>query len=103
MNKRIYWSSIEFLYKKQKGNLLGGFVYVFISAFDVRIALKKISNEFILEDLIIKDIEFIKPYHPEQEWDSLERTKHYRQLCEIAEKSSRVEFDTLYAYEGPQS
>ncbi len=99
MDKRIYWSSIEYVYKKPEGNLLGGFVYVFINAFDVRFALEKISKEFIRENLIIKDIEFIKPYHPEQEWNSTERTEHYSKLCKIAKKSSRVEFDTFYAYE----
>ena len=94
---RIYWSSIEYEYKESKNNLLGGFVYVFIKTSDVKNALEIILKEFKAEKLIPHDIEFIKPYNAETEWENANRTKHYNKLYKSALKTSEIIFDDFYA------
>jgi len=102
MERKIYWSGIEYLYKsdsEEYGELVGGFVYVFIKASDVREALSKIIFELNNEKLNPIEIEFIKPYEEELEWETLDKTKHYMELYKKAESSEKLVFDDFYAYE----
>jgi hypothetical protein len=99
MKNRIYWSSIEYKYEQKETNLLGGFVYVFLKASDVRKALEIILKEFKNERIIPIDIEFIQPYKPKLEWENPEQTEHYHKLYSSAKKSTNLIFDKFYAYE----
>lgn len=98
---KLYWSSIEYHYDKtnpESKKLKGGFVYVFLVAFDVQDALKIIHNE--LKSLKLKpvEIEFISPYDLEMKWDSDEQNATILSICEEVQKTSVVKFDTFYAY-----
>lgn len=84
------------LYPKK---LRGGFVYVFLSAFDVQDALKKILNELKILKLKAEEIEFISTYDIETEWDTRQRKEEVLSICEEVQKTSAVIFDTFHAYE----
>jgi hypothetical protein len=102
MKRKIYWSSIEYLYKSDSeefGELVGGFVYVFIKAIDVREALSKIICELNNGKLDPIEIEFIKPYEDDLEWETSDQTKHYLDLFEKAKNSDNLVFDDFHAYE----
>ena len=104
MIEKIYWSSIEFHYKqkpktKETTILKGGFVYAFVKAFDVQDALDMIKRSLKKNKLQPIEIEFIKPYEKNIEWESKELTKNYLNLYKEAKRSSEVIFDNLYAYE----
>ncbi len=101
MNK-LYWSSIEYIYNKTNlgsNKRKGGFVYVFLSAFDVQDALKKILNEFRTLQLKPVEIEFISTYDLETEWDTKQQKEKMLSICEEVQKTSDVIFDTFHAYE----
>jgi hypothetical protein len=95
MEKRIYWSSIEFKYKNDQ-NIEFGYTYIFLRAKDVRDCLSKILKALEVENLKPIDIEFIKPYSKETKWEDPERNEHYKKLVQIAEKKKYV-IDHLYA------
>ena len=105
MNEKIdklYWSSIEYHYDKtnpEAKKLRGGFVYVFLLAFDVQDALKKILNE--LKSLKLKpvEIEFISTYDLDMEWDTDHQKATVLSICEEVQETSAVIFDTFNAYE----
>ncbi|MGB5990496.1 MAG: hypothetical protein WBG43_12270 [Marinifilaceae bacterium] len=102
MEKKVFWSSIEYSYcidAKEYKKLKGGFVYVFFKAFDVKEALSEIILEFNRIKLKPIDIEFLKPYETELEWESVEITNHYLDLCEKSNNSTNVIFDDFHAYE----
>jgi uncharacterized membrane protein len=99
---KLYWSSIEYHYDKtnpEAKNLRGGFVYVFLLAFDVQDALKKIINE--LKSLKLKpvEIEFISPYDLDTEWDTDQQKTTVLSICKEVQETSDVIFDTFHAYE----
>jgi len=100
--KKIYWSSVEFLYEKKSvdyGKLEGGFVYVFIKSSDAAEALDKIKKAFKEKYLNPIDIDYISPYDPELEWEHEEDQKKYLKLYDFAFHSGLVEFDDFYSYE----
>lgn len=100
--RKVYWSGIEYLYKsdsEEYGELAGGFVYVFIKATDVREVLSKITLSFDDEKLDPIEIEFIKPYDEELEWETSSQTKYYLELFNKAKSSESLIFDDFYAYE----
>jgi hypothetical protein len=104
MKENIYWSCIEFHYKqrpqtKENTNLKGGFVYAFIKAFDVRDALDMIIISLKKNKLQPIEIEYIKPYEKNIQWESKKQTKHYLELYKEAKRTDEVIFDDLYAYE----
>lgn len=102
MKNKIYWSSIEFKYDKDSPdseNLAGGFVYVFIKAFDVMEALLKIQYAFKERKLTPIEIEHISPYNPELQWENEDDKKKYNELSEFASQSGIVEFDDFYSFE----
>jgi hypothetical protein len=99
MKNRIYWSSIEYKYDKNDSNLIGGFVYVFIKASNVRTALEKILKDFKNEKIIPVDIEFIQPYNPKLVWENQDQTEYYQELYTSAKKSTKLIFDKFYAFE----
>jgi len=102
MTTKIYWSSIEYKYDKkaiESKDLKGGFVYAFIKAKDIRDALENLLNELKLQSLVPVEIEFMKPYDLEIEWETPEKTKHYQDLFDEAKKSTNVIFDKFYAFE----
>jgi len=101
MNK-IYWSSIEYHYKKgllNSKNIKGGFVYVFLITFDVKTALKRIISELELLELIPIEIEFISPYNIETEWNTDTQTEKIKSICTNGFKDTDIVFDTFHAYE----
>ncbi len=101
MKRKVFWTGIEYSYMKEAeeyGKLKGGFVYAFVKAYDVREALSKIIhqlNEIKLEPI---EIEFLKPYERELEWDTDEQTNHYLNLYKITSETSDVIFDCFHAY-----
>lgn len=102
MEQKIYWSSIEYRYcenSEKYGKLLGGFVYVFLKAFDAKEALSKIIVELKEEKLDPVEIEFVKPYEADLEWETLEQTMYYLELFEKAKSSEYLIFDDFHAYE----
>lgn len=102
MEKKVFWSGIEYSYlesSKKFKNLQGGFVFIFIKAYDVREALAKIEKELTIIKLEPIEIEFIKPYEKELEWETPEQTEHYLSLYEESDSKNKTVFDTFYAYE----
>ncbi len=102
MEKKVFWSGIEYSYQKGSegyGNLKGGFVFVFTKAYDVREALAKILAEFNGMNLEPIEIEFIKPYEIELGWETPEQTTHYLLLYEESDSRDKTIFDAFYAYE----
>jgi hypothetical protein len=99
---KLYWSSIEYHYDKtnpESKKRRGGFVYVFLSAFDVQDALKKILNELKTLKLKPVEIEFISTYDLETEWDTKQQKEEVLSICEEVQKTSTVIFDIFHAYE----
>ena len=102
MNKKVYWSSIEYLYKKEAeeyDKLKGGFVYVFVKASDVKEAMNIIEVSFSKDNLKPIEIEFLEPYDESLEWETSEITKHYLGLFKKAQNTSEIIFDDFHAYE----
>lgn len=102
MKKQVYWADVEYYYNadyKQKTNLTGGSIFMFMKAFDVRDCLERILVEIKKEDLILHQIVFITPYDVDLEWETEEEKKHYAELYNQALKSDEVIFDENYAYE----
>lgn len=102
MEKKVFWSGIEYHYKTGSSSikkLKGGFVYVFSRAFDVRDALENILTEMNKRGLLPIEIEYISPYDSEMEWEVVKDNKHYLELYNQAAKSDIVVFDDFYAYE----
>ena len=102
MEKKIYWSSIEYSYSKnskEAEKLKGGFVYALIKAYDAREALEKIQSALDNENMIPIEIEYISPYDVNMEWEEEDQTSHFNGLYEEAGKKSDVIFDEFYAYE----
>lgn len=98
----IYWSSIEFTYKKEiqnKKNLKGGFVYCFVKAFDVREAINKIERGLKSQGLICQKMEYISVYDENMEWEKEEQTASYLELYKSAKNNNEVVFDDFYSYE----
>lgn len=98
MESRIYWSGIEYKYEEKETNKLGGFVYVFLKAKDVRNALELILSGLKAKELIPLDVEFVSVYDEETEWENTKQKEHYLNLYKSALKSSKIEFDNFYAY-----
>jgi len=102
MERKVFWMGIEYSYMRgseEYGKLKGGFVYAFIKAYDVREALTKTINR--LKEIKLKpiEIEFLKPYEKELEWETLELTNHYLILYEETDKTNEILFDNFNAYE----
>jgi hypothetical protein len=99
---KLYWSSIEYHYDKtnpESKKLRGGFVYVFLAAFDAQESLKKILHELKLLKLKPIEIEFISLYDLETEWDTDQQKEIILSICEEVQKTSDVIFDAFNAYE----
>jgi hypothetical protein len=94
---KVYWSSIEYTYSSKK-NLKGGFVYVFVKAFDVREALAKLLAAFDEKKMTPNEIEYIMPYDVDTEWETSKQTSKFLELNNAALKSDEVIFDDFYAY-----
>ena len=102
MEDKVYWSSIEYSYEadaEEYGELKGGFVYVFCSAFDVRQALGDIILKLEKEKLKPIEIEFLKPYEEELEWETEGHTNHYLALYREVCRTKKIVFDDFQAYE----
>lgn len=102
MNKKVYWAGIEYMYtsnSNELGKLKGGFVYAFVNAYNVKVALSKINKELNQIQLIPVEIEFIEPYNKETKWEKPEQTQNYLDLFDKSQKSNEVFFDIFFAYE----
>jgi hypothetical protein len=98
---KAYWASIEYKYLKGSINYEkyeGGFVYVFVSATDVRDALKKFSSELESLNLGVANIEFVSPYDGVP-WDTEEEQHKYDGLAKQTLSTDSVICDEFYAYE----
>lgn len=101
-NNKLYWSSIEYHYEKNNPEfkkLRGGFVYVYLVAFDVQEALEKILNKLKSIELKPVEIEFISPFDLDTEWDTDEQKATVLSICEEVQRTSDIIFDTFNAYE----
>ena len=99
---KLYWANIEYHYEKNSTEykkLQGGFVYVFLKAFDVQTALKRIIFELKVLKLKPIEIEFISPYDIETEWDTVGQKEKILSICETVQETSDIIFDTFNAYE----
>ena len=102
METKVYWSAIEYAYLEGNtnyGKLKGGFVYVFLSAFDARKALELILKELEQLRLSPVEIEFISQYDKEMEWETQVETAKYFTLYDEAKTSGRPIFDAFYAFD----
>jgi len=98
---KLYWSSIEYQYEKnnpESKKSKGGFVYVFLVAFDVQDALKKILYELRLLEIKAIEIEFISLYDLKTEWDTDQQKAKVLSICKEVQKTSDVIFDTFFSY-----
>ncbi len=98
---RIYWSSIEVLYKEgaaEFGDLEGGFVCAFVQAQDAREALEKLAASTVTRNWEIAAVDYVSPYE-EIPWDSEEDQAKYDGFGEEAGKTSEVVFDEVCSYE----
>jgi hypothetical protein len=101
MKGKVFWTGIEYSYMEdaeEYGKLKGGFVYAFIKAHDVRDALDKIIDKLKIMRLKPIEIEFLKPYEKELEWETEEQTKHYLNLYKQTIKTNDISFDNFHAY-----
>ncbi|MFL9835739.1 hypothetical protein [Chryseobacterium terrae] len=96
---KIYWTSVEFTYKKSTEKLKGGFVYAFTKAIDARDALDLFLTEFEKKDLQIIFVEYVSLYDLEMEWETKKQTNHFRVLYKEAVKYQGVILDDFYSYE----
>ena len=102
MDYKVYWAGIEYKYNKAsstKAILEGGFVYIFVKAFDAREVLERLLIELKKKVLTLIEVEFISPYDIEMEWELEKEKKHYLELYNNALKTDLVVFDDFYAYE----
>ena len=102
MKTKVFWTGIEYSYmigSEKYGNLKGGFVYAFIKAYDVREALTKITDQLNKISMEPIEIEFLKPYEKNLEWETIEQTKHYLDLYKQSNKTNDIIFDIFHAYE----
>ncbi|MBU0971328.1 MAG: hypothetical protein KKC20_11815 [Proteobacteria bacterium] len=97
---KIYWASVEFdiVDPSVYENCVGGFVYLFLQARDVREAIPKIESAIEEEGLKILQIEFVAQYD-EIPWDSEEEQLQYDGLAKQAQTSEAVVWDEIFAYE----
>jgi hypothetical protein len=101
MKKKVFWIGIEYSYKEDAdgyGKLKGGFVYAFIKAHDVRDALESLIEKLSQLKLEPIDIEFVKPYEKEIEWETPKQTKHYLNLYKETNSTNEIVFDDFHAY-----
>jgi len=99
---KIYWTSIEFKFLKESPNFenyKGGLVYAFVKASDAKNALMKFEDSLKENKLRSSDIEFVKPYDEELEWEDDEQTAHFINLYQEAVKNNDVVLDDWYFYE----
>jgi len=96
----VYWTSVEFdiLDPSEYEACVGGFVYLFLKARDVREAIPRIEAAIEEEGLRISQIEFVSPYD-EIPWDSEEEQIQYDSLAKEAEESEDIVWDEIFAYE----
>ena len=102
MNSDIYWSSVEYSYASkcsQSEKLKGGFVYAFVKALNSEDALSKVTEELKLQDIEVKEVEFVAPYQINTEWETEKQRNNFMQLYNAAQSSNEVSFDIFYAYE----
>jgi len=87
----VYWTSVEFdiLDPPAYEDCVGGFVYLFLKAHDVREAIPRIEAAIKKEGLRISQIEFVSPYD-EIPWDSEEEQIQYDSLAEEAKACEEV-------------
>ncbi len=97
---KVYWTSVEFdiVDPSAYENCVGGFVYLFLKAGDVREALPKIETAIEEEGLRIDNIEFVAQYD-EIPWDSEEEQIQYDSLAKEAQECEEVIWDEIFAYE----
>jgi hypothetical protein len=98
----IFWTSIEYTYNSEHSSneeLVGGFVYAFVSSKDDNEARNKFLLALSQQQMTAKEVEFITPYPDNTEWENEEQTKHYKSLFADAKKTDNVIFDTFYGYE----
>ena len=101
MNKKVYWAGIEYIYTSKSnefGKLKGGFVYAFVNAYNVKIALNGIKKELNKIQLDPIEIEFIEPYNIDTKWETTEQTNNYLDLFDKSQKNKQVYFDDFFAY-----
>ena len=96
----VYWTSVEFdiVDPSAYENCVGGFVYLFVNARDVRGAIPMIETAIEGEGLRINAIEFVAPYD-EISWDSEEEQIQYDSLAREAKEGEEVVWDEMVAYE----
>jgi hypothetical protein len=96
----VYWTSVEFdiLDPLAYEDCVGGFVYLFLKARDVRDAIPKIEAAIAEEDLRINRIEFVALYDGTL-WDSEEEQIQYDALAREAAGCDEVVWDEISAYE----
>ncbi len=100
-HKRVYWCDVDYLYTKESpeyDKLLGGAVYVFVKAFDVREVLEILLKELAIAKLKPQEIVSVAPYDVEQEWDTEEMREHYLQLFSACNQTGEVVYDDFHAY-----
>ena len=97
---KVYWTSVEFdiVDPSAYENCVGGFVYLFLKARDVRGAIPKIETAIEEEGLRINTIEFVAQYD-EISWDSEEEQILYDSLAREAKEGEEVVWDEIVAYE----
>ncbi|MCP3944228.1 MAG: hypothetical protein GY710_22510 [Desulfobacteraceae bacterium] len=96
----VYWTSVEFdiVDPSAYEDCVGGFVYLFLKAFDVRGAIPKIEAAIEEEGLKINQVEFVAQYD-EIPWDSEEEQIQYDSLAKDAGECDKVIWDEIFAYE----
>ena len=99
----VYWTSVEFdiVDPSAYEDCVGGFVYLFLKAADVREAIPKIETAIEEEGLRINQIEFVAPYD-ETPWNSEEEQLQYDALAREALLCDAVVWDEISAYESKE-
>jgi len=97
---KVYWTSVEFdiIDPSEYEDCVGGFVYLFVKARDVREAIPKIEATIEQEGLRMDSIEFVSQYD-EISWDSEEEQVLYDSLAREANACDEVIWDEIFAYE----
>lgn len=97
---KLYWTSVEFdiLDPSEYEDCIGGFVYLFFQAKDVRHSIPIIEKQLADEGLAITEIEFISQYD-DISWETEEDQKKYDALAKEAQSTGEVVWDEIFAYE----
>jgi hypothetical protein len=98
---KIFWSSVAYKYREDHESypeLKGGFVAFLLRAKDARQVLTVMENEFSSMGMDLVEVEFIRPYELDIEWEDEEVGSLYLTIYKRARKTDTIQFHIFHEY-----